>query len=142
MSGRMVRAPTARSARASPGLPSGGGSGSGGAPPKGLAEHRLSLFQSWGDALELTELTQSVDPEPMEQDHGGAVSFVVVGDACSVKGRECVHMVSQTLVLDLVRDLNSVAELGGDKIRPRPRVGASRGLSAGVRFSRRSQSAP
>ena len=97
MSGRMVRAPAARSARARPAFRWRAGKRR--RSSKGLAEHRLPLFQSWEDALELTELTQSVDPEPMEQDHSGAVSFVVVGDACSVKGRECVHMVSQTLVL-------------------------------------------
>jgi hypothetical protein len=87
------------------------GVGKGRRSSKCLAEHRLPLFQPWQDPFELTELAESVDPETMEQDHGGAVSLVRVGDAGSVEGSECVHMRRRYGVWDSVRDLNRVAEL-------------------------------
>ena len=62
----------------------------------------------------------------MEQDHSGAVPLVRVGDAGSVEGSESVHMRRRHGFWDLVRDLNRVAELGGDKIWLRGRVADQR----------------
>src|SRR5580700_2173169 len=57
-SGTIVRAPAARNARITPGLPSSGGLGSGGSP-KNFSEHLLPFFQYWKNALEFSELAQN-----------------------------------------------------------------------------------
>jgi hypothetical protein len=69
----------------------GGRIGQMGRLAENLAEHLLSFFAYRTHTLEVSELSQGVDSESMQQEDGGALAFVVVGDAESVEGRECVH---------------------------------------------------
>jgi len=65
-------------------------------PAENLAKHLLQVFVCREYALEVSELTQCVDAESVQQDNGRAFAPVVVGDVCSVKGRKCVQIGPQT----------------------------------------------
>jgi hypothetical protein len=60
-------------------------------PAENLAKHLLPFFEYRKYALEVSELTQCVDSESMQQDNGRAFALVVVGNAESVEGCECVQ---------------------------------------------------